>query len=177
MPAPTCRRTSRGAHTGHGLAVPDTDWHVDRLYGFLNELDVTVLTATHSRIVVDLNRSPAGGKLYPGQAETGICPTESFAGEPLLPRRTAGWGGGRAPRCRILATLPRQRCRSRSAGCAAHGKCRLLDGHSIHGSIPRLFPGNLPDLNLGTFDGASATAALTARVADGGRPAAVSAPS
>ena len=69
--------------TPEGLSVPDTDWHVDRLYGFLAELDVTVLTATHSRIVVDLNRSPLGGLLYPGQVETGICPVETFSGERL----------------------------------------------------------------------------------------------
>ena len=59
---------------------------MDRLYGFLEALDVTVLTATHSRYVADLNRGPGGEKLYPGQAETGICPAETFAGEPLYAR-------------------------------------------------------------------------------------------
>ena len=69
--------------TPAGRAVVDTDWHVDRLYGFLADLDVTVLVATHSRIAADLNRPPGGGSLYPGQVETGICPTESFAGDAL----------------------------------------------------------------------------------------------
>jgi len=66
-----------------GRRVVDTDWHVDRLYDFLPDLDATVLIATHSRTVVDLNRAPDGAKLYPGQAETGLCPTETFAGEAL----------------------------------------------------------------------------------------------
>jgi N-formylglutamate deformylase len=155
-----------------GRSVPDTDWHVDRLYGFLAELDVTVLTATHSRFVVDLNRSPAGGLLYPGQAETGICPTETFAGEPIY---AAGPPGASEAARRVAQywqpyhdALRREIDRVRSR----HGVVRLLDGHSIHGTIPRLFDGALPDLNLGTFDGAAAEPGLAARVmaamADGG---------
>jgi N-formylglutamate deformylase len=34
-----------------------TDWHLGRLYDFLGELGVTVIEATHSRYVVDLNRN------------------------------------------------------------------------------------------------------------------------
>jgi len=37
--------------------LPNQDWHLDRLYGFLPELGITVLQATHSRYVVDLNRA------------------------------------------------------------------------------------------------------------------------
>ena len=38
---------------------------------------------------------------------------------------------------------------------ARHGYAILLDGHSIRGEVPRFFAGRLPDLNLGTADGAS----------------------
>jgi N-formylglutamate deformylase len=153
------------ALTAIGRAVPDTDWHVDQLYGFLADEDVTVITASHSRYVVDLNRSPSGGKLYPGQAETGICPAESFAGEPLY----AGEPPDAAAIARRVATywqpyhdaLRGQIARLR----ARHGTVRVLDAHSIHGEIPRLFVGTLPDLNLGTNDGASAAPDLTAFVA------------
>ena len=150
--------------TPAGRAMPDTDWHVDRLYGFLADLDVTVLTATHSRYVVDLNRAPGGGLLYPGQVETGICPTETFAGEPIY--------AGDAPDASEIAArvatywqpyhdaLKAEIARLRGL----HGLVHVLDGHSIHGTLPRLFAGALPDLNVGTNDGASAGAALTARV-------------
>ncbi len=151
-----------GALTPVGRAVPDTDWHVDRLYDFVRALDVTLLVATHSRYVVDLNRGPGGEKLYPGQAETGICPAETFAGEALYA------GAGPDVPARVAAfwqpyhdALAGQIGRVRGL----HGEARVLDGHSIHGSIPRLFEGALPDLNLGTHDGASAGASLTARVA------------
>src|SRR5205085_6623786 len=43
---------------------PDTDWHLPRLYDFLGDLGATVITATHSRYVVDVNRPPDGENLY-----------------------------------------------------------------------------------------------------------------
>lgn len=41
----------------HWWSLPNSDWHLDRLYDFLPALGVTVLQATHSRYVVDLNRA------------------------------------------------------------------------------------------------------------------------
>ena len=38
---------------------------------------------------------------------------------------------------------------------AAHGRVVLWDAHSIRSVVPRFFEGNLPDLNLGTANGAS----------------------
>jgi N-formylglutamate deformylase len=36
--------------------LTNMDWHLEKLYDFLPELGITVLQATHSRYVVDLNR-------------------------------------------------------------------------------------------------------------------------
>ena len=52
--------------TGIARTVPDTDWHVDKLYAFARDAGATLMAATHSRIVVDLNRDPTGAVLYPG---------------------------------------------------------------------------------------------------------------
>jgi N-formylglutamate deformylase len=41
-----------------------------------------------------------------------------------------------------------------------HGHAILFDGHSIKSELPWLFDGRLPDLNLGTADGASCAPAL-----------------
>jgi N-formylglutamate deformylase len=65
------------------LDLSDTDWFVPQLYDFFRELDASILRATHSRYVVDLNRPPDGTPLYPGQRDTTLCPTESFDGEAL----------------------------------------------------------------------------------------------
>ncbi len=43
-----------------------------------------------------------------------------------------------------------------------HGHAILLDGHSIRSEVPRFFAGRLPDLNLGTADGASCAPSVQA---------------
>jgi N-formylglutamate deformylase len=40
----------------HLKALPNTDWHLDKLYRSLPNLGITMLQATHNRYVVDLNR-------------------------------------------------------------------------------------------------------------------------
>ncbi len=147
--------TIRTRLTPVGLAVVDTDWHVDQLYAFLADMDATMLVATHARTVIDLNRSSAGGLLYPGQAETGLCPLETFDGTPLY----AGKPPDAAETARRVemywqpyhTALKTQIARLR----ALHGRVHVLDGHSIRGEIARLFEGSLPDLNFGTAGGTS----------------------
>ena len=146
-------------------AVPDTDWHLERLYAFAKDLGASVLAATHSRYVIDLNRPPDGASLYPGQNVTGLCPVDTFDETPLYPlgdlpgadeiaaRRAAVWAPYHA---QLRAELERIR--------AAHGVAVLWDAHSIRSVLPRFFDGRLPDLNIGTADGASAGPALTARL-------------
>src|SRR5215471_19778473 len=67
-------------------AFPDTDWHVEKLYAFARDAGVTLLIATHSRYVVDLNRDPSGAALYAGADNTELCPTRTFANEPIYER-------------------------------------------------------------------------------------------
>lgn len=138
-------------------ALPDTDWHVHRLYDFAAGLGASVLVATHSRYVVDLNRDPGGAALYSGQDETGIVPTTTFD-------REAIYQDGQAPdqaeaAARVVAywrpyhdQLTAELARMREA----HGVVVLLDAHSIRSRVPRFFDGVLPDLNLGTRGGTSA---------------------
>jgi len=147
--------------TPAACALPDTDWHVPRLYEFAAGLGASVLVATHSRYVIDLNRDPDGQALYVGQDETGLVPTTTFDREPvylegLAPesaeeagRLTAYW---RPYHDQLAAEIARIR--------AAHGVCVLLDAHSIRSQVPRFFGGTLPHLNLGTRDGTSADPGL-----------------
>ena len=148
--------------TDEARGVPDTDWHLDRLYDFADALGASVLQATHSRYVIDLNRPPDGASLYPGQSVTGLCPIDTFDNTPLyrdpadLPteaeiaaRRDAIWHPYHA---QLRTELARLR--------AAHGVAVLWDAHSIRSVLPRFFEGRLPDFNLGTADGASCDPAL-----------------
>jgi N-formylglutamate deformylase len=145
--------------------VPDTDWHVERLYAFACAAGATLLAATHSRIVVDLNRDPSGAPLYPGADNTELCPARTFADEPIYRDAAPAAAEIAARRVRYFdpyhAVLAREIERIR----ARHGYAILLDGHSIRAEVPRFFAGRLPDLNLGTADGASCAAALQALAA------------
>src|SRR3954464_15306719 len=78
LPDALKRRMMPIAHT-----VPDTDWHLEQLYDFANELGASILVATHSRYVVDLNRPPDNANLYPGQDTTGLVPVDTFHRQPL----------------------------------------------------------------------------------------------
>src|SRR5690554_2861636 len=72
-----------GRMTDEARKVPDTDWHLEQLYNFADELGASVLVATHSRYVIDLNRPPDGASLYPGQSVTGLCPVDTFDDTPV----------------------------------------------------------------------------------------------
>jgi N-formylglutamate deformylase len=91
LPAESCATADAGR-----ARAPDTDWHVEKLFAFAREASVTMLVATHSRYVVDLNRDPSGVALYPGADNTELCPARTFANEPL-------YADARAPDAREVA--------------------------------------------------------------------------
>ena len=129
--------------------LPDTDWHVEKLCAFAAQTGATLMCATHSRYVVDLNRDPSGAALYAGADNTEICPTRTFANAPVYMPGTEPSSddvGARVAACFLPyhAALAAQIERVR----ARHGYAVLLDAHSIPAEVPRFFDGRLPDLNL-----------------------------
>ncbi len=155
--------TLLGRFTPAARALPDTDWHVDRLYDFVPVLGVHCLIATHSRYVVDLNRPPDDAALYAGPT-TGLVPDTLFDGSPIY---QPGAGPDHAERSERLARYHRpyhQRLQQVLADIRAeHGYALLFDAHSICSRVPRLFAGRLPDFNLGSYGGVSADPALQRR--------------
>jgi N-formylglutamate deformylase len=157
----------RGDYVPRALAVEDTDWHLPRLYNCLPVLGASVLRPRYSRYVIDLNRPPDDTPMYPGAANTELCPTRFFTGDALyrdgrepspqerLGRLESYW---RPYHEALRGELDRIK--------AEHGFALLWDAHSIRSEIPWLFEGRLPDLNIGTAAGASAHASITQAVAD-----------
>jgi len=147
--------------TAPAREVPDTDWHVSRLYAFARELGASVIVPAYSRYVIDLNRPPDNASLYPGQNTTGLCPIVQFSNEPV-------YRPGEEPsQAEIQARIERywrpyhEALQSELARIKAkHGRVVLWEGHSIRSLVPFLFDGRLPDFNLGTADGASCSSAL-----------------
>jgi formiminoglutamase len=147
-----------------GRALADTDWHIDRLYAGLLP-GATTVRATFHRYLIDANRAPDDASLYPGRNTTGLCPLTDFDGQPIyrpgaepdaaeVAARTAAY---HAPyHAALAAQIERVRAR--------HGVAILYDCHSIRSVIPFLFDGTLPDLNVGTNEGATCAPAVEASV-------------
>jgi N-formylglutamate deformylase len=152
--------------TNPALGLPDTDWHVEKLYAFARDLGACVIKANFSRYVVDLNRAPDSAALYAASPTTPVCPTASFAGSAL-------YTAGREPDAAAIASRIEQfwqpyhtriaqelgRLRAR------HGAVLLWDAHSIASEIPSLFAGVLPEFNFGTREGSSCPRAIADELA------------
>ena len=142
------------------LARRDADWWVHDLYAFAADMGATLIRTAVSRSVIDLNRDPDGASLYPGMATTELCPTTTFDGDPLyavatpdateIARRRARWFD--PYHAALSAEIARLRAR--------HGRVVLYDAHSIRSHVPRLFDGELPQLNVGTNGGTTCAPAL-----------------
>lgn len=136
--------------------LPDTDWFVDQLYAWVVDLGAGLMAATHSRYVIDLNRPPDDVALYQ-TAGTNLVPETTFSGQPVYQpevtldadtigqRRQKYW---QPYHDKLLLELTRIK--------QQHGFAILIDAHSILSHVPRLFDGQLPDLNLGSIRGQSA---------------------
>ena len=155
----------RDQMTPAGLALPDTDWHVAELYSFARERGASMLVANYSRYVIDLNRPASDEALYPGQVATGLCPLQTFAGDDIysssaidageLQRRVANYWQPYHDQIMDVIEATRDK----------HGYALLWDAHSISSVVPRLFGGELPELNLGTDGGRSCSKAIEDAVA------------
>jgi len=145
--------------------LPDTDWYVDRLYSFADRLGASLLVSNVSRYVVDLNRSPDNENLYPGQHGPGLCPETMFDGAPVYENNSVPsqdeidkrimeyWKPYHEKLANELHRIKQQ-----------HGIALLYDAHSILPALPKLFDGQLPDLNLGTANGASCSSDIGGRL-------------
>ncbi len=147
------------------LNVNDTDWYIDKLYDFAEQLGAYIIKPTYSRYVIDLNRNKTNENLYPGANSTALCPTSAFDLSPLyladqepdqdeIERRiTLYWQPYHQALTNTLQEIKQQ-----------FGQVVLLEAHSILSHVPRFFAGQLPDFNFGTADGASCSSQLIRQV-------------
>jgi N-formylglutamate deformylase len=144
------------------MNVPDTDWFVHELYGFAPEMGITLVHAGFSRYVVDLNRDPAGAKLYgDDRPETTLVPVQSFGGKPLYRNAT--------PDDKEIARRKAQYFDPYHVGLAAllaglrkeFKHVLFFDAHSIQRRVPSIRPEPFPDVIVGDQKGKTAAPALS----------------
>lgn len=146
------------------LARKDADWWVDRLYAFAADMGATLVRTAISRSVIDVNRDPSGASLYPGMTTTGLCPTETFDGEPLY-RPGHERDQAEIDRRRALFFDPYHAALTQEMErLGADGPVVLYDAHSIRSVVPRLFEGELPQFNIGDNGGTTCAPGLTRAV-------------
>ena len=151
--------------TDAGKAIPDTDWHVRRLYAFAPEIGASVIGANYSRYVVDLNRPADDAALYDGQRSTGLCPMQTFDGDDIYAGGPGIEAGEQARRVRAYWAPYHEKIRETLQQMRdAFGYALLWDAHSIRSEVPSLFEGGLPDLNVGTNDDASCDPRICAAI-------------
>jgi len=149
-----------------GRALADTDWHIDHLYKGLLDDVTTVRTRIH-RYVIDVNRSETDESLYPGQNTTGLCPVTDFDGAPIYRAGAAPDAAEVARRTQIYHRPYHDALQAQIARVRArHGCVVLYDCHSIRSVIPHLFPGRLPDFNIGTNLGVTCAKTVEQQVLD-----------
>lgn len=148
-----------------GLELPDTDWHVRRLYEFAPSLGASVISANYSRYVIDLNRPSTDLALYKGQLFTGLCPSKTFGGTDLYLDGDSVSQVEKQGRIEQYWQPYHDKISSELARLKnIFGFALLWDAHSIPSRVPSLFPGILSILNIGTVDGTSCDARLTSEV-------------
>ena len=151
--------------TDAALTQPDTDWHIPNLYDFAPRLGASLIVATPSRYVIDLNRDPSGKPLYPGADNTELVPLTTFGREQIYrPGAAPDEDEVRQRVTRYWQPYHERLTAELDALKRRFGLVVLWDAHSIPSLVPRFFSGQLPDLNLGSARGASAAPDLTAKI-------------
>lgn len=145
-----------------GRLLADTDWHIHELYAGLLPGASTVRALFH-RYVIDANRDPNDVSLYPGQNTTGLVPATDFDGRPIWKEAQSSSAAETTRRLKLFHAPYHLALATEIARVKAeHGVAIVFDCHSIRSTIPFLFEGKLPDLNIGTVDGGSCAPAIEA---------------
>lgn len=151
-------------------APDDTDWFVDKLYGFAPALGITMISAVFSRWVIDLNRAPDSMPLYSdGRIITDLCPAFTFLGQPLYKDQRKKVNADEIERRKKLYFLPYHRRVDQllTELKSEFGTVLLWDCHSIRQVVPTIRKEKFPDLILGSADGKSADDSLIERALNG----------
>lgn len=135
----------------------DTDWFVDRLYDFAQDLHIEIVVAPYSRYVIDLNRDPHSKALYSdGRSETSLTPSTTFLGESILNSPIEDEEVERRLK-EYYWPYYKKIQEKLDARVQKFGKALLFDAHSIKRNVSTIRKDAFPDMILGNCDGSSAS--------------------
>ncbi len=142
--------------------LDDTDWFIDKLYGFATDLGITIITANYSRWVVDLNRNPENQPLYnDGRVITDVVTVTDFNGNHIYKDDYVPESKEVSRRVELYHKPYHDKLDELLKNTKAEfGKVLLFDAHSIRKSVPGIRSEGFPDLILGDNDETSASSDL-----------------
>lgn len=142
--------------------LDDTDWFIDKLYGFATDLGITIIKANYSRWVVDLNRNPENQPLYnDGRVITDVVTVTDFNGNQIYKNNYILDSQEVSRRVELFHKPYHEKLDELLQQTKAEfGKVLLFDAHSIRKSVPGIRSEDFPDLILGDNDETSASAEL-----------------
>ncbi|WP_379968205.1 N-formylglutamate amidohydrolase [Epilithonimonas sp. UC225_85] len=142
--------------------LDDTDWYINKLYGFASELGITMITANYSRWVVDLNRNPENQPLYnDGRVITDVVTITDFNGNPIYKDNYIPNSEEVSRRVELYHKPYHEKLDELLQQTKAEfGKVLLFDAHSIRKSVPGIRSEDFPDLILGDNDETSSSSGL-----------------
>jgi len=142
--------------------LDDTDWFIDKLYGFATDLGITLITANYSRWVVDLNRNPENQPLYnDGRVITDVVTITDFNGNQIYKNSCVPDSTEVSRRVGLYHRPYHEKLDELLKNTKTEfGKVLLFDAHSIRKSVPGIRSEDFPDLILGDNDESSASPEL-----------------
>lgn len=143
--------------------LDDTDWYVNQLYDFAPSIGITMISATYSRWVIDLNREVDDRPLYnDGRIITSVCPVTNFKGEKIYSDKRKSVTKKEIKRRQALYYQPYHEKLQALLDdrLKTFGRVLLWDCHSIRQFVPTIHPLKFPDLILGDADERSASSIL-----------------
>ncbi|MCD9853984.1 N-formylglutamate amidohydrolase [Epilithonimonas sp. JDS] len=148
--------------------LDDTDWFIDKLYGFATDLGITIIIANYSRWVVDLNRNPENKPLYnDGRVITDVVTVTDFNGNQIYKDNYIPDSEEVSRRVELYHKPYHEKLDELLQQTKAEfGKVLLFDAHSIRKSVPGIRSEDFPDLILGDNDETSASSKLIKTTTD-----------
>lgn len=142
--------------------LDDTDWFIDKLYGFATDLGITIISANYSRWVVDLNRNPENQPLYnDGRVITDVVTVTDFNGNQIYQDNYIPDSEEVSRRVELYHKPYHEKLDELLKNTKTEfGKVLLFDAHSIRKSVPGIRSEDFPDLILGDNDETSASSEL-----------------
>jgi N-formylglutamate deformylase len=137
----------------------DTDFFVDQLYDFIDEIGIPMISSTHSRYVVDLNRpaNPEQTLYNDGRNATSVVPLSTFDGEPIYTSKDH-LPNAKQVESRISRYYWPYHHELHSLITEMqtnYGQVLVFDAHSIRRNVPKIHQNPFADLIVGDNDQSS----------------------